>query len=64
MGNVFDAAIRITYGDPNGGDKDGRNGVLSAVRSGGYCAAKTSLIIKILAVRVLHHPLTPATPVC
>ena len=57
------AAIRIAYGDPGGGDEDGRDGARSAVKSGGYCAAKTTPFVKPLALRVLQHPLTPATPV-
>ena len=64
IGYVFGAAIRIAYGDPDGGDKDCRGSVRSAVKSDGYCAAKTTPIIKILALKVLHHPLMPTTPVC
>ena len=60
---AFGAAIRIAYGDRDGGDEDGRDGVHSAVKSGGCCAAKTISLIKPLALRVLQHPLTPATPV-
>ena len=60
---AFGAAIRIAYGDPDGGDEDGRDGARSAVKSGGYCAAKTTPLVKPLALRVLQHPLTPATPV-
>ena len=57
------ATICIAYGDPDGGDEDGRDGSLSAVKSGGYCAAKTTPLVKPLALRVLQHPLTPASPV-
>ena len=35
---AFSAAIPIAHGDPDGGDKDGRDGVRSAVKSGSYCA--------------------------
>ena len=63
MGYVFRAVIHIVCCDPDCGDKGGRGSVRSAVKSGGYCAAKTTLIIKILAARVLHPPLTPASPV-
>ena len=55
------AAICIAYGDRDGGDKDGRDGVHSAVKSGGYCAAKTTPPNEIFALRVLQHPLRPAT---
>ena len=61
---VFSTAIRIAYGDPDGGKEDGRDDVHKAVKSGGYCAKKTTPIIKILARRVIHHRLTPATSVC
>ena len=60
---AFGAAIRIAYGDPDGGDEDGRDGVRSAVKSGGCCAAKTTPPYKTVALRVLQHPLTPVTPV-
>ena len=60
---AFGAAIRIAYGDRDGGDEDGRNGVRSAVKSGGCCAAKTTPPYKTFALRVLQHPLRPATPV-
>ena len=49
-----------SYGDPGGGDEDGRGGTRSAVKSGGCCAAKTISLIKPLALRVIQHPLTPA----
>ena len=57
------AAIRIAYGDPDSGDEDGRDGARSAVKSGGYCAAKTTPLVKSLALSVLQHQLTPETPV-
>ena len=38
--------------------------VRSAVKSGGYCVAKTNPIINILAVRVLQHPLTLCSDPC
>ena len=63
MGYVFGAAIRIAYGDPDGGDDDSRDGVRSAAKSGGYCAAKTTPLIKTLALRVLKHTLMLVTPV-
>ena len=47
---AFGAAIRIAYGDPGGGDEDGRDGARSAVKSGGYCATKTITLIKPLAL--------------
>ena len=56
--------IRITYGDPNGGNKDSRDCARSAVKSDGFCAAKRIPLIKPLALRVLQHPLTPANMVC
>ena len=59
MDYAFGAAIGIAYGDPNGGDEDSRDGSRSSVKSGGYCAAKTTPLIKFLALRVLQHPLTP-----
>ena len=64
IGYAFGAAIRIAYGNSNGGGEDGRKGVRSAVKSGSCCTAKTTPVIKILAVRVLQHPLTPAKLVC
>ena len=63
IGYAFGAATRIAYGDPDGGNEDGHNGARSAVKSGGYCTAKTIPLIKPLALRVLQHPLTPLTPV-
>ena len=57
------ATIAIVQGDPDGGDEDGRDGVRSAAKSGGYCAAKTTPLIRTLALRVLQHPLRPTTPV-
>ena len=57
---AFVAAIRIAYGDRDGGDEDGRDGARSAVRSGGCCAAKTAPSHKTCALRVLQHPLRPA----
>ena len=57
---AFGAAIRIAYGDRDGGDEDGRDGARSAVRSGGCCAAKTAPPHKTCALRVLQHPLRPA----
>ena len=35
MDYAFVAAIRIVYGDRDGGDEDGRDGARSAVKSGG-----------------------------
>ena len=49
---AFVAAIDNAYGDRDGGD--------DAVRSGGYCAAKTTPPNKTFALRVLQHPLRPA----
>ena len=43
---AFGAAIRIAYGNRDGGDEDGRDGACSAVKSGGCCAAKTIPLIK------------------
>ena len=40
---AFDDAILIAHGDPDGGDKDGRDGVRSAAKSGGHCATKSRL---------------------
>ena len=62
---ALDAVILIAHGDSDGGDEDGQNGVrsLASAKSGGYCAAKTTPIIKISALRMLQQPLMPATPV-
>ena len=54
------SAICIAYGDFDGGDEDDRNGARSAVRSGGYCAAKTTPPYKTCALRVLQRPLRPS----
>ena len=40
------AAIPITRSDPDVGDKDSRDNVRNAVKSGGYCATKTTPLIK------------------
>ena len=61
---MFGAAITIAHGNPNGGDEDSHDSVRSAAKSDGYCAAKTTPLIKILVLRVLQHPLTPAVPIC
>ena len=45
----------MAHVDPNGDDEDGRDGVRSAAKSGGYCAVKTTLLIKTLALRVLKN---------
>ena len=63
MGYSFGAAICIAYGDLDGGDEDSRDGMRSAVKSGGGCAAKTTPPNKPFTLRVLQHPLTPAMPV-
>ena len=39
MPYAFVTAIRIAYGNRDGGDEDGRDGTRSAVKSGGCCAA-------------------------
>ena len=57
---AFWSDICIAYGDRDGGDEDGRDGARSAVRSGGCCAAKTTPLYKICALRVLKHPLRSA----
>ena len=57
---AFGAVIRIPYGDPDGGDEDNRDGARSAVKSGGYCAAKNTPPNKRFALRVLQHPPRPA----
>ena len=51
---AFLAAIRIAYGDPDGGDEDGRDGARSAIKSGDCCAAKTTPPNKTFALRVLR----------
>ena len=38
---AFGAAICIAYGDLDGDGEDFRDGARSAVKSGGYCVAKT-----------------------
>ena len=60
MGYAFAAAIRITYGDRDDGNEDSRDGARSAVKSGGYCAAKTTPLFKTLALSWINHPLRPA----
>ena len=55
---AFRVAIRIAYGDRNGGDEDGRDGACSIVKSGGCCAAKTTPPHKTCALRVIQHPLS------
>ena len=42
MGYAFGAAIRIAYGNHDGGNEDGCDGARSAVKSGGCCVAKTN----------------------
>ena len=59
VGYAFGAAIRIVYGDRDGGDEDGRDGARSAVRSGGCCAAKTAPPYKTCALGVIQHPMRP-----
>ena len=63
MGYAFGVAIPITNDNPDGGDKDGRNGVCSAAKSGGDRAAKTTPLIKTLTLRALQYLLAPAAPV-
>ena len=58
--DVFGAAIDNAYGNSDGGNEDGRDGARIAVRSGGCCAAKTTLPYKTCALKVLQHPLRPA----
>ena len=53
MGYAFGAAIRIDYVDRDGGDEDGRDGALSAVKSGGCCTAKTTPPYKTFALSLL-----------
>ena len=52
---AFGAAIRIAYGDRDGGDEDGRDGARSAVRSGGCCAAKTAPPHKTFALNTVSY---------
>ena len=54
------AAIHITYSDPDGDYEGGRNGAHSAVKSGTYCAVKTTPPNKTFVLRVLKRPLGPA----
>ena len=60
---VFGATIAIAVGDGDGGHKDGHYDVCRADKSGSYCAAKTTPLIKTFGLRMLQHPLKPATPV-
>ena len=61
---AFGTAILITHGDLYGSDEGGRDGVRSTAKSGGYCAAKTTPLIKTLHTpRVLKQPMMPAMPV-
>ena len=46
---VFGATIAIAHGNDDGGDKDGRDSVRRAAKSGGYCAAKATLPIASFA---------------
>ena len=57
------AAILIAHADPGGGDEDDHDGMRSNAKSGGYCAAKTTPLIKTLALRMPQRPLRPAAPV-
>ena len=57
---AFVAAIRIVYGDRDGGDEDGRDGTRSAFELGGCCAAETTPPYETFALTVLQHPLRPA----
>ena len=63
MSYAFSAVICIAYGDRDGGDKDGHDGARSTVKTGSCCVAKTTPLVKPRTLRVLQHPLTPATPV-
>ena len=60
MGYAFGAAIRIAYGNHDGGDEDDREGARSAVKSGDCCVTETNPPNKTFALRVLQHPLRPA----
>ena len=60
---VFDAAVAIANDNQNGGDEGGRVSVRHAAKSGGYCGANTTPPIKTFALKMLQHPLRPATPV-
>ena len=60
---AFGAAVRIAYGNRDGGNKDGRDGARSAVKSGGCCAAKTTPPNITFALRVLQHPPRPANQI-
>ena len=60
MSYAFGAAIRIAYGNRDGGNEGGRNGAYSAVKSGGCCTAKTTPPYKTFALGVLQYPLRPA----
>ena len=60
---VFGATIAIAHGNDDGGDKDGRDSVRRAAKSGGYCAAKTTPPNETFALRVIQHSLRPAMPV-
>ena len=57
---AFGAAIRIVYGNLGDDDEDSCDGMRSAIKSGGYCAAKTTPPNKTFAPRVLQHPLRTA----
>ena len=57
MGYAFGAIICIAYGDLDGGNEDDHEGVRSAIKSGAYCATKTTSPNNTFALRVLQHPL-------
>ena len=63
MNYAFSVTSAIAHGNPDRDDEDGLDGMCSAAKSGGYCAAKITRLIKTLALRVLQHPLTLAVPV-
>ena len=59
---AFGAVLLIVHGDPDDANEDGRDSVRSAAKAGGYCATKTTPLIKTLALRV-QQPLMPAMPI-
>ena len=50
---AFDAAIPIAHGNHDCDSDDGRGGVRSVAKSSGYSAAKSTPLIKTLALRML-----------
>ena len=62
MNYAFSVTSAIAHGNPDRDDEDGLDGMCSAAKSGGYCAAKITSLIKTLALTEIQHPPRPAAP--